>query len=269
MPASGRKGISAAVLKNIAVITMTIDHATAFLLKSYLQSTGIQNPYDNEWYWLGRVIGRIAFVLYAFMIAEGAYHTRSKIKYAARLLVLAVISVIPHSYVNAHKLFNPKDLNIFFLLFFGLITIFAYEWLRNNIKQLPLAAAAIIAVIAISCYISLKLNFEYGMMGILLIVSFYVFRYDMPKMITSTVIIMSLGYMANVVLHNGGVKWIVNHQNNLLNSLLNADRIQIFGLLALPLILLYNGQKGKQLPKAFYYLFYPVHLGIIALIMMI
>ena len=72
METAGKRGLSEAALKNIAVLTMTLDHVTAFILKEYLVSQGILNLYSNDWYTIGRVIGRIAFVLYAFMIAEGA-----------------------------------------------------------------------------------------------------------------------------------------------------------------------------------------------------
>ena len=267
MEYTGRKGISAAVLKNIAVITMTIDHVTAFLLKDYLRSVGVTDLYSNEWYLLGRIIGRIAFVLYAFMVAEGAYHTRNKVKYAGRLLALAVISIVPHSYVNAGKWFYKDDLNIFFLLFTGLLAIYGCDWLKKNIENKTLSILLQLAVTAAACAVSLLLKFEYGMMGILLILVFHEYRYDFPKLALHGFLVMSVGYMAHVIIKNGAVQWIQGHSANLLLSILKTDRIQIWGLLAFPLIFLYNGEKGRQLPKPFYYFFYPVHLGIIALIM--
>lgn len=267
METAGKRGLSEAVLKNIAVITMTIDHVTAFLLKEYLNSQGIMNLYTSDLYTVGRVIGRIAFVLYAFMLAEGAYRTKSRWKYALRLLILAVVSIIPHSYVNARKLFNPADMNIFFLLFLGLVTIYAFDWLRDNVKNKGASVLLRILTAAASCIVAMVFHFEYGMMGILLILVFYLFRYDFRKMFLFGFLVMSVGYMANVVFTHGGIAWINNHSHNLLMSLLNTDKIQIFGMLAFPLIGFYNGEKGRQLPKAFYYLFYPVHLGIIALIL--
>jgi len=266
METAGKRGLSEAALKNIAVLTMTLDHVTAFILKEYLVSQGILNLYSNDWYTIGRVIGRIAFVLYAFMIAEGAYRTKSRWKYAARLLALAVISIIPHSYVNAKKLFNPSDMNIFFLLFLGLVTIYAFDWLRDHIGNKWASVFLRLLAAAASCAISMIFHFEYGMMGILLILVFYLFRYDYPKLFLFGFLVMSVGYMAHVVISHGAVTWINSHSHNLLMSLLNTDKIQIFGILAFPLIYFYNGEKGRQLPKAFYYLFYPVHLGIIALI---
>ena len=266
MEQTGNRGISAAVLKNVALITMTIDHITAIVFKAYLYGTGVSQLYSNDLYVLGRVIGRIAFVLYAFMLAEGAVKTRNKVKYAARLLALALISVVPHSFADAQKWIDLSDLNIFFLLFLGLLTIYAYEWLKVHIPQKAGSVILRILAIAAAGYLSLICNFEYGMMGILLIMVFYIFRDHFPRMALFTVLVMSVGYMANVILKNNAVIWFARHNANLLNAILNTDKIQIFGLLALPFIYFYNGKKGRQLPKAFYYFYYPVHLGILGLI---
>ncbi len=262
-----QKGISAAVLKNVAVLTMTIDHVTAFILKAYLNDIGVASVYTNTWYWLGRVIGRIAFVLYAFMIAEGALRTRNKLKYALRLLALAVISIVPHSYVNVGKFFNPKDLNIFFLLFAGLIAIYAWEWLKDHISRKSVSVVLRLLSTAAICAVSELCHFEYGLMGILLILVFYIYRYDFPKLAFACFLVTSIGYMIHVLALNGPILWISHHSDHLIEDLMRTDRIQIWGLLGLPFIYFYNGSKGRQLPKWFYYLYYPVHLGIIGLIL--
>lgn len=267
METTNTRGISAAVLKNIAVLTMTIDHATAFLLKHYLFSHGTMSLYSNLWYCLGRGIGRIAFVLYAFMLAEGAYRTGNKTKYALRLLALAVISVIPHSYCNIGKLFNPDDMNIFFLLFLGLLTIYAWDWIKKQTLQKGLSVLARILLTAAACAVAEVLKFEYGLMGILLILVFHVFRYDFPKLAVAGALVLTIGYMVHAVVSYDPVGWINSHSSNLIPSLIRTDSVQVYGVLALPLIYFYNGRKGRQLSKWFYYLYYPVHLGIIALIL--
>lgn len=266
MENSSKRGISAAILKNVAVLTMTIDHLTAFLLKDYLVSMGITDLYSNTFYWLGRVIGRIAFVLYAFMIAEGAYKTRNKVKYAGRLLLLALISIIPHSYVNTQKLFDPNDLNIFFLLFLGLITIYGWEWLKDHVSTRALSVALRLFMTAAACAAAELMKIEYGLMGVLLILVFHLFRYNIPKMLAAGALVMTVGYMVHIMAFYGPVRWFSMHSANLIRDLIRSDRIQVFGLLAFPFIYWYNGEKGRQLPKWFYYLYYPVHLGIIALI---
>ena len=122
-----KKGISAAVLKNIAVLTMTIDHFGAYILVEILKYAGPSagSIYSNPWYILTRITGRIAFILYAFMIAEGAYRTGNRIKYASRLLICGIISFVPYSLCHGNNLFMTSSLNIFFLLFLGVMTIYA------------------------------------------------------------------------------------------------------------------------------------------------
>ena len=83
---------SAEQLKNIALVSMVIDHAAVGLIEQSELASGV------AWSLCGtamRLMGRVAFPLFAFMIAEGAVHTRDRRRYALRLLLLAVISEIP------------------------------------------------------------------------------------------------------------------------------------------------------------------------------
>jgi len=78
--------LSSSWLKVIAMITMTIDHMAAFL------------PFFHEYatlYYVMRSIGRIAFIVFAFLLAEGFIHTHNKRKYGRNLLVFALISQLP------------------------------------------------------------------------------------------------------------------------------------------------------------------------------
>lgn len=87
---------SAEQLKNIALVSMVIDHAAVGLIEQSELASGA------AWSLCGtamRLVGRVAFPLFAFMIAEGAAHTRDRRRYALRLLLLAVISEIPFDLV--------------------------------------------------------------------------------------------------------------------------------------------------------------------------
>lgn len=87
---------SAEQLKNIALVSMVIDHAAVGLIEQSELASGA------AWSLCGtamRLVGRVAFPLFAFMIAEGAVHTRDRRRYALRLLLLAVISEIPFDLV--------------------------------------------------------------------------------------------------------------------------------------------------------------------------
>ena len=80
---------SAEQLKNIALVSMVIDHAAVGLIEQSELASGA------AWSLCGtamRLVGRVAFPLFAFMIAEGAVHTRDRRRYALRLLLLAVTS---------------------------------------------------------------------------------------------------------------------------------------------------------------------------------
>ena len=98
---------SAEQLKNIALVSMVIDHAAVGLIEQSELASGA------AWSLCGtamRLVGRVAFPLFAFMIAEGTAHTRDRRRYALRLLLLAVIpteisSGLPPS--CRHLLFFP------------------------------------------------------------------------------------------------------------------------------------------------------------------
>lgn len=115
-------------LKMIALTCMIIDHIGATVL-------------DGPSFSILRWIGRIAFPLYAFMIAEGCRHTKSREKYLLRLGLFALVSELPFdlafwydprmNYSDGH---SPIDFfsqtNVFFTLFFGVACIHIYETLR-------------------------------------------------------------------------------------------------------------------------------------------
>ena len=72
--------LSGSWLKVIAMITMTIGHTAAFL------------PYFHEHpilYIVMRSIGRVAFITFAFLLAEGFVHTHNRKKYGRNLAVFA------------------------------------------------------------------------------------------------------------------------------------------------------------------------------------
>ena len=81
-------------------------------------------------------IGRIAFPIFAFMTAEGFYHTKNIKKYAGRLLLFAVISEIPFNLVAGGSVFYPLHQNVLwtFLISVGLM------WINEKVKDKKIAA---------------------------------------------------------------------------------------------------------------------------------
>ena len=88
-----KSGLSGSALKVIAMISMVIDHVALYLME---QGTLL---YETM-----RCIGRIAFPVFAFLIAEGFIHTRNRYRYFFTLLGFAVISEIPWYLLNGADL---------------------------------------------------------------------------------------------------------------------------------------------------------------------
>ena len=103
-------------LKIIAVITMIIDHAGAFLF-----------PQAK----ILRIIGRISFPIFAFLICEGYEHTKDVKKYMLRLLLFAVISEPFFDLAMSGTIFSLNNgQNVIFTLLIGVVTIYFCE--RNG-----------------------------------------------------------------------------------------------------------------------------------------
>ena len=143
------RGISGSTLKLIAVITMIIDHVAAGILIRYLFRNGIHDldinnmSAVNQWmdqnaalystYNVMRLIGRIAFPIYCFLLVQGFEYTHNRLKYAARLLMFAAISEIPFDLLFKGQILEFGYQNVFFTLFFGLAVMMGLRWVEENL----------------------------------------------------------------------------------------------------------------------------------------
>ena len=242
-------GVSSAFLKNIAYITMFIDHFFVVVFMAYIQFTMAQGSYmeyANEIYTAGRAVGRIAFILFAFMASEGFCHTRSKGKYLLRLGAFAIISEIPFDLAINNTLLETGGQNVYFTLFLGVLALFLIEKFKGRLLLQILG-------VLLCCAAAIFLMTDYMIMGVLLIVTFYLFRKSFwLKALAGSIVI----YFGTVALY------IVTYWNFHfpITVFLEAAMLEMFGLFAFIPIYFYNGEKGRQLPKACYYLFYPLHL---------
>lgn len=176
------------------------------------------------------VLGRIAFPIFAFAISEGYKHTRNLKNYILRIGIFAVLLQIP-SWIFSYN----YPLNIFFTLFTGLCLISVLK--NKNVNDV----VKIIFTIMIF-FITRKINLDYGLYGFFTILIFTFYRENKVKMIINFVILNII----NVVRPN----------------IFDLDFTQIYSLLALIPIILYNGERGKNW-KYFFYLFYPLHFFVI------
>lgn len=204
-------------LKICALLTMFIDHIGAVL---------IENTYvyqDVRFHMLGvclRLIGRIAFPIFAFLLTEGFLHTSNRRKYIGRMLFFAVISEIPFDLAVFGKA-SFSHQNVYFTLAIGLLVMSGMEkWERCR--------AGYLCVIAAGCATATILRTDYSYMGILLIAVFYALRENHRKRCTV-----------------GGI-------------LFSYEVTSIFAFLMIYRYSGEKGE--TKLPRLFFYGFYPAHL---------
>lgn len=146
-------------LKLIAACTMLIDHVGYVLFSDAL--------------WL-RCIGRIAFPLFCFLMAEGCVYTRDRRKYALRLLVFALLSEIPFNLMNTGTPWDLSHQNVLWTLLAGALLCWLVDWAlqKRTAPGLVLTGAVMAAAF---CLLELA-NTDYGGWGTLLVVMFYAVR---------------------------------------------------------------------------------------------
>ncbi|MDR1766514.1 MAG: conjugal transfer protein TraX [Lachnospiraceae bacterium] len=112
-----KRGLSGFALKMIAIVTMLIDHIgyVSVFVFPYRLGNG-----EYYFYHIARTIGRVSFPLFCFLLVEGAIHTSSRIKYAWRLLVFALISEIPYNLAFYRRISDWTMQNVFLTLLIGL-----------------------------------------------------------------------------------------------------------------------------------------------------
>lgn len=208
-------GWSSFDLKCIAVCSMMLDHIGAVLFPGVL--------------WL-RVVGRLAFPIYCFLLVEGFMHTHNIQKYMSRLFLFALISEVPFDLAFFHTPFYAGHQNVFFTLLLGLICVWALHTWSNR-----LCAVLLTALLGLLSHFVIKP--DYGVVGICIILCFYVLR---GHTLIQWLAILVISYPTY----------------GLLQCLCAPAAICTAG---------YNGERGPS-AKYFFYAFYPVHILILYLI---
>jgi len=184
--------------------------------------------------WL-RVIGRLTFPIFAWMIAMGYVYTKNVYLYAFRLFLVWIVSQIPYFFLF-------ESLNIMPTLLAGLLCIYVYDRVKNKMISVP--------IILLAVYAAQFFAFDYGAYGVLMIFSFYLFKnhFELSALVQVLLVSAYTGYV-----------YVLYH------SLSIYTFIQIFSLFALPLIYWYNGKQGLK-AKYLFYAFYPLHLLVLLII---
>lgn len=229
--------------------------AMAFMLCDHLWGTIVSG---NDWL---TCIGRIAFPIFAFLLVEGYFHTKSLKKYVSRLFVFAIISEIPFNLVMGSGLFYPIHQNVLwsFLISIGLIHI--NERVKKTEKLWLRILVGCVSVI-LGFILGLITMVDYYHAGILTVLVFYFFR--QKKWWSYIGQLLCLWYINRELLGGYG------YEVQLWGNTYFITR-QSLALLALVPIWLYRGRKGYH-SKAFQYAcyaFYPLHLLILGIIKML
>lgn len=163
--------LSGSALKVIALAAMTLDHVACFILAGipgFRQVLFSIHGHNYSWCTILNCIGRSAFPLFAFLLAEGYIHTHDRRKYGLRLLAFALISEIPWNLVHTGALFYGRQ-NVFFTLFLGYLGICAWEGFKDCQRK---QWGAILGLLAVSYF----LKADYSYLGFLSILLLYLLR---------------------------------------------------------------------------------------------
>lgn len=216
--------LTANQLKIIALISMTIDHI------------GVQIFPECEWM---RIVGRLAFPIFAFMIGEGCRYTKNKKKYLLTVLFTATLCQVVYFFA-----LNSLYQCILVTFSFSIILNFLIEnaMRKKSITSFFFAVAGffcvyMITVIMPKVFYNTDFSVDYGFFGVLVPVFVYCTNKKYSKLLA-----VGFGLML-LSLWSGGVQW--------------------YSLLALVLLFMYNGKRGKYNLKYLFYIYYPLHLVVI------
>jgi len=213
---------SGSTLKIIAIVSMVIDHCAYFLMDN-----------GTILYDVMRCVGRIAFPVFAFLVAEGVAYTHNRKRYFAQLLVFAVISEVPWYLLNG----SDGTHNVMFTLTLGVVALAILEKVKEN------SILCGVAILLIACFATWS-GVDYEWRGILIIVVLNLLRNQSPTLPYPYGRMVQILCAFPLMMHYGSIG----------------------AILACAVLFLYDGTRGfikGNAAKYGFYAFYPVHLLLI------
>ncbi len=232
------------MIKILAAVFMVMDHIGVVL--------GIESG-------ILRILGRISMPLFAFMISEGAKYTKNKAKYLGMIAGLAAVCQLVYY-------FALKDTYMCILVTFSISIILIYsldfvKWSflseKGNILCKILSIILFLSLVIITYYLNIVLMIDYGFFGIM-----------MP-------VFASLTDMRSYKIPDK-IKWIDSiwfrallMSVPMLVRMINYPSLMWYSFIAIPILMLYSGKRGRLKMKYFFYIFYPLHLVLIYVIFLL
>ena len=227
------------LLKLLALVFMLIDHIGARVLTSVPEL---------------RIVGRIAFPLYAWCLVVGSVKTSNLPRYALRMLGMAILSQplymigLQHSY---------QELNILFTLTVSLVAIYGIQK-RFAFSQLWVPAL---------CYLLLGyIQVDYGWKGLTFILILYLARESRGGLIAAFLAYcLFWGSGSATVNQLFGWKLPFLTWDGIKQPMQAIFKLQSMAWLALPLIAI-PMKSGFKMPKWLGYALYPMHLVLLIIL---
>ena len=228
-------------IKILAAVLMCIDHMGLMLFPDKL--------------WL-RMIGRLSMPLFAFTIAEGCRYTKNKWKHFFMIFGLGAFCQLVYFIVDPTTVY----LGILITFSISILLIYALQFAKKSLfdKEEKIwmkcaACALFLGGVVATYFLAQAITIDYGFWGIMLPVAASLFdfhRIPAPTILTKLdVLPIRVLCMAIPMIP---MLWMAMTIN-----------ITIYSLCAIPILLLYNGKKGKYNMKYFFYIFYPLHLALL------
>lgn len=239
-----------AALQWIAVAAMITDHAASL-------------AYGSVIYYVMRLLGRMTIVIMCYFIAEGYYKTRNIYQYIVRMAIFAAISQIPFMLFSLGRIPNGffefcmrnyTDRNVIFTLFVGLCML---TLLKSDYSKL-------IKILTVVAAVYLVRNSDWRYYALAFIYVFGMFHDAHDGGLKAAAVIIGIRFFATMM----PVFKTVVQDGYFYTSQLYWGVVQLGGLLAIPLLNMYNGEKGNM-PKMFFYIFYPAHILILYVLKLI
>lgn len=189
----------------------------------------LETPVGQRWYLAANILrymGRLAFPIVAFLIAEGCLHTKNLRRYILRLALFAVISEVPFDLAIKFRMWYPEYQNTMFTLLLGACAIGCMDRLKKKHVLVQMLTASVF------CGAAYFLKCDYGAVGVALIAVMYLFRSDRNAQLMAGALICA------------------------------AESYTYCGIEALAFLFIrfYNGKRGDMPMKYFFYIAYPAHL---------